>query len=338
MIELSPRDEMLNTVKYGIALSCVSCFASILALGTMIAKSHVFKVQRTNNKEGIDRRLIWPQLFVAVCAFCFSLLNLVVFAIEFSSSVQPQACGALIWIMEPIFVLGKIGIFFFLVRKAQVVEGAVNAHKSAFWILYLAVLAYAICELGAGYSVKLQHVSDENRVQRCIFEIDLDWIGAAAIVEFGIAVGSFLVFLKPLVTVSRLANTLDVETLRRRQALKQLIVSNLLYGTACLGVSYCLKSYLIYVLGHFLPFAELLFACAVMQLDLIIGLATLMLSTRVVWFDKSSSTMMSSLVTSSQRRIESRSRKPSESGTTANAVESATIMTIPTPKPSFVSE
>jgi hypothetical protein len=279
-----------DALTFSIVLSSITLMSATVASCLILRKLHFWGWSlSTRSRDGMDLRLIWPQLFVAVATTVYSLVNLTVFSLDHSSSLPVSGCGGLAKSMATIFVLAKIGIFFFLVRKAQVVDCIGNAHRFAFYTLYVFIFFYSIASFGAAIFLNTLPLVNDQEISHCSFEVAITWIGNASVWEVFITIGSFFVFLKPLISLSSNASfggTTEEES-RRKEALKVLIISNLSYGMGCLLSSFGLECYIVYVLGHEMPTSELLKAAGVMQVDLLIGLATMMISTRALWFETS---------------------------------------------------
>jgi hypothetical protein len=285
---LATQAQTEDALSVGIAISAITLLVSVTVLGLMLFRLYSLGwTSDLRSKDGLDMRLMWPQVFVAGATLLYALLNLVTFNLDYSSAISAAGCNALARVLLVLFDICKVGVFLFLVRKAQIVDCTGNAHRFAFYALYTLIFCYSVSLLGAAATMYANSVVNAEGFAHCSFNVSISWIGSASLFEFFIAVGSFFIFLKPLLSVSsKISSSQDAEDTRRKKALRGVILANFLYGSSCLGASYALECYMIYCLGHELPFSELVKASGIMQLDLLFGLTTIMLSTRILWFEK----------------------------------------------------
>jgi hypothetical protein len=271
----------------GIVLSVLCTIVLMLTIGLMITKLRIFigKNGTKYSKDGIDSTLIWPQIAVAVFALIFSLMVLIVYSLELSGSFPVANCKPVVEVMLVIFILAKVGIFHFLIQKAQVVDSSISSRKFVFWILYVLVLIYAVILIYAGTELEVSQTADENGVQHCAYTNPTFTVRYGWDTEILVSIGCFGVFLKPIISLARWKENHDVEAQKRKQAMKKVIIASFAFVCVCLISSMIFYGIITLYWDQSQPYTGLIISSSVIQLDLIVGLATLMLTTKTVWFE-----------------------------------------------------
>jgi hypothetical protein len=164
-----------------------------------------------------------------------------------------------------------------MVRKAQIVSTTENAHRSAFWALYGFIGLFFICQMVVNSSIHVPSLFEGA----CDVQLNFAVVGMAEVFEGLICVLMMIVFLVPLWKLPSIASNDISQSQSSKSQLRRLIWKKFMAGSFSFFFSWFVHA--VYMYSSTRSQRQKFVTCPVMQTDVLVGLAAMMLLTPNLW-------------------------------------------------------